>query len=179
MMRTAIAVFFLCFATAGQAFACACCTDSGQRFEATGNLEGYERDELARISFAASARLFVDPGFPDTVEGISNPSDQNYKLKVTQTARQLVFAFADAAGTPGSVTFPLPKRFTRFEVDPRAPDQAEGGNGPTLYKEWRFQGVAKLGGNLAARGVWANSRLILHGRGNGCTSAADCPGSSC
>ncbi len=175
MIRILSAIFTLMlFCSLGQsAQACACCTDIGQRFEGTGDLDGYAREELARVEFAASARLFADPGFPDTVEGISTPSDQGYRIKVSQTGRQMVFGFADASGVTGSVTFPLPKRFTRFEVDPRAPGETDGGTGPTLYKEWRFQGIAKLGGNLAAHGVWANARLILHGRGNGCTSAVD------
>ncbi|MCE9523465.1 MAG: hypothetical protein K8S25_13665, partial [Alphaproteobacteria bacterium] len=76
-------------------------------------------------------------------------------------------------GRAGRISFPLPKKLTRFEVDPRDAAAEPGGNGPVLYKEWRLDGVAKLGGTLAARGQWAHASLVLHGRGNSCTSADD------
>ena len=152
--------------------ACACCTETGQRLEQTAAIETYERSEIAQVRFAPVARLFTDPGFPDSIEGIREPSDQDYRLAVAKSGTHLVFDFTDAQGRTGRVVFPFPKRFTRFEVDPRAA-VTEGGLGPTLYKEWRLHGIAKLSGILAARGVWAHARLILHGRGNSCTSAHD------
>ena len=66
----------------------------------------------------------------------------------------------------------MPKNLTRFEVDPRN-GTSEGGHGPTLYKEWRVKGLAKLTGVFAAQSRWARAELVLHGRGLGCTSAQD------
>lgn len=167
-LLAALSIFF-----PSQAVACACCTEIGQRFEQTGTLENYERGELSNVRFASTAHLFTDPGFPDTVEGINNPLDQSYQVKVMQKPTEWIFDFVDAQGKTGRIVFPLPKRFSRFEIDPREVGQTPGGNGPVLYKEWRLQGISKLSGNLAAKGAWAHARLILHGRGNGCTSAID------
>ncbi len=168
-------LFFLTLALGlpDTAHACACCSEIGQRLEQTGAIETYQRGEIDSVRFAPTARLFSDPGFPDSVEGISNPSDQDYRMTASRSRNDLVFDFIDSQGNAGRIVFPLPKRFTRFEVDPREAVQAAGGNGPVLYKEWRLQGLAKLSGSLAARGTWAHARLILHGRGNSCTSAYD------
>ena len=161
------------FASVGDASACACCTEPGQRFEKSGAIESYERGELAQVKFAPTARLFIRNDFPDSISGIRSPSDQDYQVAVTSKGPDLVFAFRDTAGLTGSIVFTLPKTFTRFEVDPRDPSTAQGGNGPTLYKEWRLQGLAKLDGNMADKGKWAHVRLILQGTGNSCTSAYD------
>jgi hypothetical protein len=158
---------------ATNASACACCTDDGQRIEATGALDNYERGELALVRFASTAKLYADPGYPDTIGGIVDPSTEDYGLVFSGDEKQLAFSFRDAKGRKGSVAFPLPRRFTRFEVDPRESGGIENPNGPTLYKEWRLNGVAKLDGVLAAKGRWARADLILHGRGNSCTSASD------
>ena len=155
------------------ASACACCTEPGQRLESSGAIASYERGEVAQVKFAPSARLFVDNGFPDSISGIRSPSDQDYQLAVTSKGTDLVFAFRDTAGLTGSIVFTLPKTFTRFEVDPRDASTPPGGNGPTLYKEWRLQGLARLEGSLADKGKWAHVRLVLQGTGNSCTSAYD------
>lgn len=153
--------------------ACACCSETGQRLEQTQELDGYSRDEFLNVRFAPTSRLFSDAGFPDTVEGVQDPSDQEYKLNVIRNPTEWIFEFTDSRNRKGTILFPVPKKFTRFEVDPRGIDQAPGGNGPMLYKEWRLSGISKLGGTLAANGVWAHSRLVLHGEGNSCTSAMD------
>ena len=163
-----VATLALSFPNAAQA--CACCSEIGQRIEQTDSIE---RGELVQVRFAPGARLFADAGFPDSVEGLGDPSDQDYRLAVNGSLKELVFDFTDANGKTGRIVFLLPKRFTRFEVDPREAVPAAAGHGPVLYKEWRYQGLAKLSGVLAARGVWAHVRLILHGRGNSCTSAID------
>ena len=155
------------------AFACACCSETGQRLEQTQELDSYSRGELLNVRFAENARLYLDAGFPDTVEGVQDPLDQDYKLNVIRNPSEWIFEFTDSKNRKGSIIFPLPKKFTRFEVDPRGIDQAPGGHGPALYKEWRLSGISKLSGTLAAKGVWATSRLVLHGEGNSCTSAAD------
>ncbi|MCE9522279.1 MAG: hypothetical protein K8S25_07590, partial [Alphaproteobacteria bacterium] len=126
----------------GDAQACACCSEIGQRLEQNGAMDAYERGELGNVRFAAVARLFSDPGFPDSVEGVASPSDQDYRLVVRRQGNGMVFELADVQGRAGRISFPLPKKLTRFEVDPRDAAAEPGGNGPVLYKEWRLDGVA-------------------------------------
>lgn len=154
-----------------EAQACACCSDTGQRIELTQQTDSYSRDELAAIRFAPQARLYSDAGFPDTVSGIQDPLSDAYTVTLVKRPAEWLFEVVDAKGRKGSMLFPLPKQFTRFEVDTKGLTAPETGNGPSLYKEWRLHGITKLSGILAANGVWARARIILHGEGNACTSA--------
>jgi hypothetical protein len=176
MSTKSIAVTFAALlAAAGfatPAHACACCTETGQRYVHTGPMDTYIRGEFENVQFAPAARLYTDEGFPDTIEGVASPSDKEHKLVVERRRKTLVFAFTDAAGRAGTVELVMPKDLTRFEVDPRS-GTSEGGHGPTLYKEWRVNGLAKLTGIFAAQAKWARAELVLHGRGLGCTSSAD------
>jgi hypothetical protein len=156
---------------ATDAHACACCSDTGQRIELTQQTDSYSRDELAAIRFAPQAKLYSDAGFPDTVSGIQDPLMDAYVVTVAKRPAEWLFEVVDAKGRKGSILFPLPKQFTRFEVDTKGLAAPLTGNGPDLYKEWRMHGITKLGGILAANGVWARARIILHGEGNACTAA--------
>jgi len=69
--------------------------------------------------------------------------------------------------------FPLPRRLVRFMVDPRDEEATSAGGGPRLYKEWRLASTADLSGLVAENEDKAQATLILHGHGNGCTSAED------
>ncbi len=158
---------------APQAHACACCSEPGQRIELTQEMDSYSRDELSSVRLAPQSRLYSDAGFPDTVSGIADPLMEPYTASLIRRPSEWTFEFVDAKGRKGSILFPLPKRFTRFEVDPHGIAVPASGNGPSLYKEWRLHGLAKLGGILAANGTWAHARFILHGEGNSCTSAPD------
>lgn len=158
------------------ALACACCSEIGQRIEHTGPMDSYVRAEWLAVRFTPTARLFADAGFPDTVEGVDGPSDQDYRLKMLRTPKSLMIAVTDAAGRLGTIEMQMPKELTRFEVDPREPGVAAHGLGPALYKEWRAQAPATLTGILALHGRTARAELILHGRGRSCTSATDFDG---
>lgn len=171
-LAAAVAALFVATGLSQPAFACACCTEIGQRFVYTGPMDDYTRAEFANVQFAPAARLYVDEGFPDTIEGVNAPSDEGYKLAVERRRKTLQFVLTDTAGGAGTVELVMPKDMTRFEVDPRE-SATEGGHGPTLYKEWRWKGLAKLTGAFAANGRWARAELILHGRGLGCTSSTD------
>ncbi|MEQ1755050.1 MAG: hypothetical protein ABL973_13055 [Micropepsaceae bacterium] len=166
-----IAILVLGSAMPPAAQACACCSDPGQRSELTQNFDEYTRGELFNIQFSGTARLFSDPGFPESVEGVQDPLDQDYKLNVVRKPKEWAFEFVDAKGRTGTVLFPLPKRFTQFDVDPHGLAQPASPNGPSLYKEWRVHGLAKLGGILSKEGNWAHARLVFQGQGNSCTSA--------
>jgi len=151
--------------------ACACCTEPGQRLEATGALDTYGRGELERVSFASTARLFTTAAFPDDIKGIVDPSQEPYGLRGRIGEKRLLFDVTDPKGKTGQVVMPIPQRLTRFEVDPRDGSARDTGMGPPLYKEWRLEGPVRLGGILAGGGGRATARLILHGSGNSCTSA--------
>ena len=161
----------LSLVSAGQALACACCTNYGQRNVNVVALDSGRRAEIESMRFAETAQLFVGEGSPDDSEGIATPADA-YALKASWQGDQLVFDFRDERGHSGTLTLKLPGKISIFEVDPRdSPDQ---GHGPGLYKEW------KLTSHAAGSGVFATGMgpsqfitLIVQGHGNACTSAGD------
>lgn len=157
-------------AHASDARACACCSEPGQRIEGTAPLQAYEKAELARLRFAKPAKLYLTAAGFDGVSGIRDPSE-TYETALVRQGDVWTFNLKDPKGNTGSLTFTLPAKMESFFVDLR-----EGAQPPTtdpvLYKEWRLTvpltatGIFKPG---AAAGLTA--RLILHGRGNACTSA--------
>lgn len=154
------------------AHACACCTEIGQRHVATDKLEGYRRDEIARLRFAPTATLFTGAADPQDLKGLQ-ATTSSYDLEVRRTGGDIVFAFRDNGKPSGTLALTWPEQMSIFEVDPRT-DTREGGLGPRLYKEWR------LTGKLVGTGIFAPSNhdatritLILQGGGNSCTSAED------
>jgi len=160
----------VCAATT--AWACACCTDPGQRLEQIVTLDQGILDEVQRIRFAPSARLLADPGFPDSVKGVSRPSGGAYRVRLQLSGRALRFDVVDPEGRAGAITLALPRRMTRFEVDPRL-EAPSSNHGPTLYKEWQIAGAANLSGIFEAGRGQPQARLVLHGQGNTCTTADD------
>jgi len=149
--------------------ACACCAETGQRLETSGVMRDYERAELDRANFGATAQLFASVAFPDDVKGVASPSEKPYALRSSMADGRIVFDLVDPQGKAGQIALPLPQRLTRFEVDPRDDAHKDRGLGPTLYKEWRLDGEVRLNGVFAAGGNRAKARLILHGYGNSCT----------
>jgi hypothetical protein len=119
--------------------ACACCTDEGQRLEATGPMQGYERAVWEEAAFAATAQFYASPGFPDSVEGVANPSTKPYRLSIRRGGGRLLFDITDPEGKAGQIALPAQARFTRFEVDTRDERTKDRGQGPLLYKEWRLK----------------------------------------
>ena len=59
LVSTCAAFFSLVHTTPARA--CACCSDPGMRFEATNDINQYEKDELGRIRFDDTAQLFLTP----------------------------------------------------------------------------------------------------------------------
>ena len=156
---------------APDALACACCTDPGYRNVHVVQLHGSKRAEIKRVRFANSAQLFVTAGGLETVEGIKTPSER-YKIKAKWEKNRVVFDLRDAQGRSGTLALAIPYKLSVFGVDPRdGPDQ---GSGPVLYKEWKLTGkAAGTGVFSAASGPGHLLTLILQGRGNACSSAAD------
>jgi hypothetical protein len=153
----------------GQALACACCTDVGQRYHETGAIDEYVQGLLDQLSFAGEALLFTGNASPEEVTPIAATSDR-FALAVTRDGPKWAFTFKDEGGAVSVLKFSTPPKVTRFEVDPR--DSAEAPmNGPNLYKEWKI--TAKASGTGMFKGVADPlATLIIHGHGNSCTDSS-------
>jgi hypothetical protein len=93
--------------------ACACCTEQGQRLETTDALRAYERGELERVEFAATARLYTTAAFPDDIKGLATPSEEPYGFRGSLVAGQFVFDISDKSGKTGQIIMALPRSMTR------------------------------------------------------------------
>lgn len=151
--------------------ACACCADAGYRFEMTGAVEPYEQDVLEALRFderAALATRELD------VEGLPLPSYDDsqdffgYKMKTVFEADRWTFTLSDSGTPQGTIVFQVPATLEQFVVDPRDTGRHARAGGPVLYKEWRLKGSVVVDGKTRAP-----ASLILHGRGNACSSEAD------
>lgn len=181
MTRTRLALAtaaFVLLVTPGEALACACCTNQGQRYVEVEKLDSGRFEEIESVRFGKEAWLYVGEGGPEAIEGIQDAAER-YELKVdwdkTHAAAgktRIVFTLANPGGRSGTLSLMLPQKISIFDVDPRdSPDQ---GTGPVLYKEW------KLTGEVTGTGAFSGTNspkqlltLIMQGRGNSCTSAAD------
>jgi hypothetical protein len=170
MNRLAVALpALILLAIAGEARACACCTNQGQRYVEVEALDSMRREQIESVRFAKQAQLFVGEAGVETVEGIATPAER-YELEVTWTSDRVAFALTDDQGHGGTLTLAIPAKISVFEIDPR--DGSDQGLGPVLYKEWKITGKASGTGVFAAgSGSGQLLTLILQGRGIGCTSA--------
>ena len=165
----ALIIFLVAFGV-GQANACACCTNQGQRYSGVQKLDANRREQLSQLRFNAAATLYTGERDTDDIKGISMPAS-DYEMHVAQEGSRWAFDFRDKNGRSGTLTLPMPDTISIFEVDPRL-DTREGGTGPSLYKEWIVTAKA-AGTGIFAAGMHGNARasLILHGAGNSCTDA--------
>lgn len=152
------------------AWACACCTNQGQRYVGIAKLDSTLREEISRLRFMADAELYTGERDTSDIKGIANPSDK-YELHVSQEASRWVFSFRDKAGRAGTLTLAIPATVSIFSVDPRL-DEREGGTGPSLFKEWKLTSNA-AGTGIFTAGMGSGQRitLIVQAHGNNCTSA--------
>lgn len=170
-----VGVLAVCLgALPSHSFACACCAEMGDRFAEQVELDDYDREILTSISFARTADVSIGPRAYEDLEGITIRA-LPLIMDVEKTEDQWTFAFDDGRGSTGHLVFELPKRFTKFEVDPHDPSETESlGGGPLLYKEWKLTSEAE-GDGMLSESVGGDQRatLILHGRGNHCPSIDD------
>ena len=166
----ALAIPLLPYA-APPAFACACCTNEGQRKVATVPLDSGKRQEIESLRFSAKATLFTGEGDAEGIQGIATPSG-SYELAAKWLDDRLVLSFRDKLGRTGTLSIARPTAVSVFEVDPR--DGPDRGHGPTLYKEWKLSAPA-AGSGVFQPGIAPRQllTLILQGGGNSCTSATD------
>ena len=165
----ALTIFLVAFG-GGQANACACCTNQGQRYSGVQKLDASRQEQLGQLRFNAAATLYTGERDTDDIKGISTPAS-DYEMHVAQEGSRWVFDFRDKNGRSGTLILPMPDTISIFEVDPRL-DTRDGGTGPSLYKEWVVSAKA-TGTGIFAAGVRGNTRasLIVHGAGNSCTDA--------
>lgn len=159
-------------AQAGDALACACCTNPGQRYVENTKLDNYRRSVVDEIRFTKEAALFTGEADADSIKGIAQPSSKPYAFKVTPQKDRLVFSFRDETKNEGTLILVIPDAVAVFEVDTRDSEFKDQGLGPVLYKEWRL--TAPFSGTgifKAGNGGYQRITLILQGRGRGCTDA--------
>lgn len=170
LLSAALGGALVVLAGAGDARACACCTNTGQRNVAVDKLDSGRIEEIRKVRFGGTARLFVGEAEPAFVKGIAMPAE-SYALTTAWTGDRLVFTLRDPKGRDGTLALPLPVTVAIFEVDPRSREPA-GGHGPVLYKEWKLTATPS-GTGVFAPGLGPRQRLtlILQGGGNSCTTA--------
>jgi hypothetical protein len=167
----AVLAALLALSATSDAFACACCTDPGERNVTVSKLETAMIEMIEQVEFAKKVDLFTGAGGLESIEGITAPAER-YAVKATWEKDRAVFALDDDKDHSGSLSLEFPEKISIFEVDTRdAPNQAYG---PALYKEWKLTGkTSGTGAFDAASGPQQRLTLILQGRGNACTSSSD------
>jgi hypothetical protein len=162
-----------------RAHLCACCAEWGEWSETTSKIAGFEREELNRLKFSQTAKLYSTADFPEDILGLSLKEadmSEDFKVSLSRSGTLWTLAFKSNGGRTGALTLTLPAQATRFQTDPMDGKEA-GAGGPWLYKEFRLRGQAR-GTGFFADGIAPTTkfRLIFHGRGNRCLSAEDFKG---
>jgi hypothetical protein len=156
----------------GRAWACACCSNTGDYYVSSGRPSEYELSIVRQIRFGRTAHLYLtEADLEETAQGLAHRAE-SYALGGSLVGGVWKLAFRDGKQT-GTLSLPLPARMTSYTADIRDGRTSPGG-GPLLYKEWRFEGRVSGTGFFRA-GVAAPTRylLVLQGRGNGCQDAGD------
>jgi hypothetical protein len=166
-----VCIFALLFVSPSATLACACCAEEWTysiNFQAP---EKYNLDLLKEMKFGPSANLFITEG-EDTVKGLNSDSEK-YDLSGIFTSKTWKLNFKDEKGKNGSLSLPLPAKMLTYKVDIHD-GKEDGGGGPLLYKELRFEGQVS-GTGFFKSGIIAPTKyfLVFQGRGNNCDNASD------
>lgn len=171
IMRFGLLITVLCglqITQMNSAYACACCTERGQRSDYYASMDEI-RIDLTGLKFDGTAYLYnsyyLDEKFPEL-----ELQDQ-YQLTVLQDDHQIEFKFKSPNNQNGSLILKKPSTFHYSATDSLADDN---GSGPYLYKEWQIKSF------LYATGIFSSSagrgqqiKLILQGYGNTCDDNYD------
>lgn len=152
--------------------ACACCSTPGHYHSGSTDLDEYPLSQLKRMRFARMAALVLtEAGLEEDAVGIEQPKE-NYTIQSAFTGNTWRLTFHSAANT-GTLELPLPNKMWSHSADIHD-GKLSGGGGPSLYKEWRFEGDVK-GSGIFKNGTAQPAKyvLVLQGRGNGCDNAED------
>ena len=183
-----VSLFFVLIAAIGlifpaDAFACACCSTPNTYSDSTTKADAYKLEVLGEIKFDKAAFLNMTDFAFANIKGLGDmkkdedldqwdtPAD--FDLANSFAAKTWKFDLKTKTGTNGSLTLPMPLQMKQFYVDIH--DSSDGGNGPSLYKEWRFKGNVTTGTGIFKSSVIKPSSyfLVLQGRGNNCDNASD------
>ncbi|HEX8371128.1 MAG TPA: hypothetical protein VF604_21470 [Pyrinomonadaceae bacterium] len=167
------------------AFACACCSESGDYRIWTGKPDKYSVDLLEEMKFDQAAYLYMNEAGFDVLKGLDSiakayesdswvASPEYFSLTNAFAARTWKFNFKTKDGKNGTLTLPMPAQTVQFKVDIHD-GKTSGGGGPLLYKEWRYKGVVQTGSGFFQAGIVKPTTyfLVLQGRGNSCDNAGD------
>jgi hypothetical protein len=166
------------------AFACACCAETGEYSIWTGKPDKYNVDLLSEIKFDKSAYLYMNEAGFDVIKGLDQiakmyesnswtAAPEDFSLINNFAARTWKFNFTKS-GKAGVLTLPIPTQMVQYKVDIHD-GKTSGGGGPLLYKEWRFKGSVQSGSGIFQAGIAPPTTyfLVLQGRGNACDNAED------
>ncbi len=92
-------------------------------------------------------------------EGVQAPEE------ITEDAKRWRLTFRGENGKSGTLTLPIPARMTAYAADIHDKENIRA-RSPRLYKEWRFEGVAR-GDGIFREGFTAPARytLVFQARG--------------
>ena len=154
--------------------ACACCSEPGDYvLRSDDSIEDHQLTQIQGMRFGPAAQLYLtEAGEEEDARGISNVSD-HYKLAVTMEGGRWRMTFRSMNGKTGTLTLPFPSAMTVYAADIHD-GKKSAGNGPLLYKEWRFEG-APDGDGIFQEGLAESARFtfVFQGRGNRCDNASD------
>ena len=177
-------VFVIVCMVSTRAAACACCAEPGTYMISTGKPETFELDILKQIEFDDKADLYMTEAGFDTIKGLSaiekeaeDPSwfasPGNFDVVNLFTGKMWTLTFKTPKGKTGTLRLPMPKQMVTFKVDIH--DGSDQGNGPMLYKEFRFKGTVAGGTGFLGNSIVKPTSyfLVFQGRGNGCDDVSD------
>ena len=163
---------------------CACCAEPGTYMISTGKPETFEIDILKQIEFDGKADLYMTEAGFDTIKGLSSIEKEaddpswfsepgNFNLVNSFTGKMWTFTFKTPKGKTGALRLPMPSQMVTFKVDIH--DGSDQGNGPLLYKEFRFKGTVSDGTGFLGNSIVKPTSyfLVFQGRGNGCDDVSD------
>jgi hypothetical protein len=174
-MKIKLQIVFALTATvllfSSDSFACACCADAGFYSISSRKPDNHELGELKKIKFG-TANIYTTSAFPDNVKGI-NPLNESYTLDGLLQGNAWKFNFKDERDKSGTLNLTKPVSMVAYMADLH--EAADNGSGVKLYKEWRFKYKVSSGAGIFQKGIAPATEyfLVLQGRGNACTSAAD------
>jgi hypothetical protein len=166
------ATLLLSFSLTKTAHACACCTDPGEyEFVANAPITEYQRAQLDDLRFSEAAQLYLTDAGEDGIKGLASIAAENTVIVIAKP-KQWQMTFRAADGQTGTLRLTKPTRMTTLAADIH--DSESSGVGPSLYKEWRCEGVVQ-GDGIFGKSFTTPARytLIFQGRGNRCHSSSD------
>ncbi len=170
IISAAVGVLFA--VSSSSAWACACCSEHGERNISVTPIEDYNQDLLSEITFAPQANLYSTAAdWEEAIRGINNPGQSyDYKVSVRQNGTKWVFTLNDGQGNQGKLTLSSTNRLRQFAIDTKPEISTSDSYQPVeLYKELGVFGPVSGNGIFAInKNNPPRGNLTFHGRGNSC-----------